>query len=87
MAQQIRTGKPRATKRIQYVVWTGEFADIPAAWRATGHFRMDENGQLVINTMHGPIRPEIGEHLTKGTVREFYAMPAAVYHAGYEDVE
>ena len=87
MAQQTRTGRPRPDATVQYVIWTGRFEDIPARWRATGHFRMDDHGDLVVNTNHGPVPAEVGEYLLRGLAKEFYPMPPALYRAKYEDVD
>lgn len=87
MAQTIRTGRPRPEATVQYIVWTGVFEDIPAKWRATGHFRINENGDLVINTNHGPVPAELGEHLVRGLAKEFYPIAPALYRAKYEDVD
>lgn len=87
VAQKIRTGRPRPEATVQRVVWTGVFEDIPAKWRATGHFHLNDNDELVINTNHVPKICEVGEYIVRGLAKEFYPLPAALYHAKYEDVD
>ena len=86
MAQRIRVGRPKPNLRVESVIWTGVFTDIPAKWRATGCFRLDDNGELVVTTLHGQLRAEVDERLVGNHgSKEFMPVASDVYDDKYED--
>ena len=88
MAQRIRVGRPRPNLRVESVDWTGTFEDIPAKWRATGCFRLNDHGDLMVLTLHGWLSAEAGEKLVRNPgSKDFMPVARAVYNDKYEDDE
>lgn len=71
---------------VQAVVWTGNFADLPRHWRTRNQLHM-VGGRLQVETVHGPMTPEIGWFIVLGVGGEFYPMPPAIFSYRYEAVE
>ena len=86
MAQKIRKGRPKPGMYVESVDWTGVFEDIPAKWRATGCFRLNDNGDLTVLSLHRWIEAEVGEKLVRNPgSKDFIPVARAVYNDKYED--
>lgn len=61
------------------VEWGAAFADA-AVYRAEGN-------ELVIHTMEGLMRADLGDYIIKGTINEFYLCKPQVFETKYAPAE
>ena len=71
---------------VQAVIWTGNFADLPRHWRTKNQLHM-VGDRLQVETIHGPMSPEIGDYLVLGVAGEFYPMPRAIFSYRYAEAK
>lgn len=68
---------------MQYVIWTGDFSDLPRRWRSRNDLHM-EGEHLVVETAYGALSPEVGSYLLLGTADEIFVQSRAVFAYRFE---
>jgi hypothetical protein len=72
---------------IEAVQWNGDIEDIPLRWRELDMFEVDEDGSLVVRTLDGLARADLGDYLIRGTVNEFYPVKRLIFEGKYREQE
>lgn len=69
---------------VEFVVWTGDFADLPVDWRARGNFSINElTGKLDVQCLEGRVDADLGDSLIHGPFGEFYPQPPETFAESY----
>lgn len=72
---------------IEAVQWNGDLEDIPLRWRELDMFEVDEDGSLIVRTLDGLARADLGDYLVRGTVNEFYPVKRLIFEGKYREQE
>jgi hypothetical protein len=73
---------------IEAVRWTGENGGEIAAFITTGEWAdpAASDGHLLIVTLEGPMRANVGDWIIRGVAGEFYPCKPDIFAATYEPV-
>lgn len=74
---------PKRIKR-QATEWTGTFTDLPAEWRRLGVLEAAKDSGLLVTTVHGRVRAEVGDYIARDVAGTFYPVKRAIWLASYE---
>ena len=75
-------GRPAKAEAWQ---WTGNYADIPADWRALDLFTEQDDGSLLVRTLRGPVPCRLGEYVIRRKAGDFYPIDPLTYAERWEE--
>ena len=72
---------------IEAMQWTGTEVCKVELWRfAKGKWFIDENDNLIIRTLEGNLKANVGDYIIKGVKGEIYPCKPDVFERTYEKV-
>ena len=72
---------------VEAIEWTGgNWADFLDFVLARGGYAHTEDNQLVIETLEGNMRADVGDFIIRGVIGEFYPCKPDIFFATYEPV-
>ena len=77
----------RRKLEVEFVIWTGDLADLPADWRARGNFSLNEVGKLAVQCLEGRVLADEGDSLIHGPFGEFYPQPPETFAESYSVID
>ena len=86
MAFQKQLWIPKPIPREAYP-WQGRLSDLPAGWRSLKAFTQSRDGTLVIDTLNGPARAQVGDYIARDAAGAFYPINRAVFLATYDKAD
>ena len=72
---------------VQAIVWTGININEISEFITGQEFYETTTDELIIKTLEGDMRADIGDYVIKGVKGEFYPCKPDIFEMSYEEVE
>ena len=72
---------------VQAMVWTGTNINEISEFITGQEFYETTTDELIIKTLEGDMRADIGDYVIKGVKGEFYPCKPDIFEMSYEEVE
>ena len=72
---------------VQAIIWTGTNINEISEFITGQEFYETTTDELIIKTLEGDMRADIGDYVIKGVKGEFYPCKPDIFEMSYEEVE